>query len=299
MPNSSRQKKRHRKKRKTGFPWIAKASIILSIILILTVSYFFWNQPKKQLTEAEKTTSFSKTSEEEVLSTSSTFSESSSKDSGKAEESTMSSEQQPTEEELEDQRIAKQMENTVISRPMTYERLDEGINGELLGKIICDKIGLNIDYFQGVGYETGSEWSNDPNSDDQRLLNACGAKKEQVLGQDNVVVAAHSAFYATPEEYFNPLLKTEAGTIGELDTVEGLMLKINDTIHVLQFSDNKEYKFRVSDIFLDDETGIFSKTIDAQGDIDGRPQLTLYVCADPIGNKRLVIQAELASISEA
>lgn len=217
-----------------------------------------------------------------------------------AEESSSIEEPDPELELNEEQKrtiqLEEQMSHTDIYNPMTNERLDRGISTEILGNIVSPEIGLDIEFWQGVGYKTGAEWSQDPESDDQRMLKATGTKKDQVLGVDNVVFAGHSAYSQGDEGknmYFGPLLKSKDNTLIENPNPDDLMLQKGDSIFIYQKSDNKTYEFIVSNIFVDsDEENKFPLLVNAQGDIKNRPQLTLYVCSNRAGDARLVVQAE-------
>ena len=187
------------------------------------------------------------------------------------------------------------MSHTEIYNPMTNARLDETSNTDILGSIVLQEVGLDIEFWQGTGYETNSEWSNDPDSDDQRLLKATGMKKNQVLGVDNVIFAAHSAYRegdAGKNLYFSPLLKSKDGSFKENPSVDELMIQVGNIISVYQKSDNKIYEFSISNIFIYTGEDGFQALIDAQGDIKDRPQLTLYVCSNQKATARLVVQAE-------
>lgn len=202
---------------------------------------------------------------------------------------------EPAEVEKKQSKLEEQMSHTEIYNPMTDARLDETSNTDILGNIVLPEVGLDIEFWQGTGYETDSEWSKDPDSDDQRLLKATGMKKNQVLGVDNVVFAAHSAFRegdAGKNLYFSPLLKSKDGSFKENPSVDELIIQIGNIISVYQKSDNKIYKFSISNIFIDTGEDGFQASIDAQGDIKDRPQLTLYVCTDQKATARLVVQAE-------
>ncbi|MFZ1706421.1 MAG: sortase [Candidatus Nanogingivalis sp.] len=231
--------------------------------------------------------------------------EDSTKDSAIKEETEESSSIEETHPELEHElseeqkraiQLEEQMSHTDIYNPMTNERLDRGISTEILGNIVSPEIGLDIEFWQGVGYKTGAEWSQDPESDDQRMLKATGTKKDQVLGVDNVVFAGHSAYSQGDEGknmYFGPLLKSKDNTLIENPNPDDLMLQKGDSIFIYQKSDNKTYEFIVSNIFVDsDEENKFPLLVNAQGDIKNRPQLTLYVCSNRAGDARLVVQAE-------
>lgn len=217
-----------------------------------------------------------------------------------AEESSSIEEPDPELELNEEQKrtiqLEEQISHTDVYNSMTNERLDRGTSTEILGNIVSPKIGLDVEFWQGVGYKTGAEWSQDPESDDQRMLKATGTKKDQVLGVDNVVFAGHSAYSQGDEGknmYFGPLLKSKDNTLIENPNPDDLMLQKGDSIFIYQKSDNKTYEFIVSNIFVDsDEENKFPSLVNAQGDIKNRPQLTLYVCSNRAGDARLVVQAE-------
>lgn len=269
----------------------AKLSLIQIVLIIGCIisaafsAYSFVSNSNLFSAEEEKSEVYKEVVKNEKLSTKDITAESSSAEV----------ESELSESDRRSNQLRAQMSYTQIYNPMADDRLDEGSDENILGNIVSPKIGLDIEFWQGTGYETGIEWSKDPASDDQRLLKATGMKKDQILGVDNVVFASHSAFNegdAGKNLYFSPLLKDKNDNFVENPNVENLKLQKGDSIFVYQKSDNKTYEFVVSSIFISAESDGFKSLIDAQGDIKNRPQLTLYVCSNIQASARLVVQAE-------
>ena len=77
-----------------------------------------------------------------------------------AEESSSIEEPDPELELNEEQKrtiqLEEQISHTDVYNSMTNERLDRGTSTEILGNIVSPKIGLDVEFWQGVGYKTGA-----------------------------------------------------------------------------------------------------------------------------------------------
>jgi sortase (surface protein transpeptidase) len=180
--------------------------------------------------------------------------------------------------------------------PMTTEREDKDTSETVIGMVKVPKVGIDLAIVKGVG-----ESSDGAFGDEEKLWNACTVKTDQVLGQNNYVLAAH-AIHPTSEAAFTPLLLTKSGTSAFTDDngneqavdVAQLALQNGDEMSVTQNSDGKTYNFAITNIFVDNglDEDEFAPTSEALGDWSDKVQLTLYCCADWDGNARLVVQGD-------
>ncbi|GAB2022755.1 hypothetical protein RyT2_18290 [Pseudolactococcus yaeyamensis] len=182
--------------------------------------------------------------------------------------------------------IKKQSESSQGKiKPMQENNLDFDEKLDQIGQVVIDKVGLDLPIVKGRGKEDGTGFD--------KAIYACTNKKDQILGVNNYVLSAHST-YLSATDYFSPLLVNEDGSFDMAQPIvlEKLKLKAGDEITIKQYSDNMNYRFKVTQLFVDEGQGNFIATYEAMGDRVNQPQLTLYTCSDIDGKNRLVIQAD-------
>ncbi len=169
--------------------------------------------------------------------------------------------------------------------PMQESMLDFDESLNFIGQVIIDKVGLDLPIVKSRGKEDGTGFD--------KAIYACTNKTTQKLGVNNYVLSAHST-YLSATDYFSPLLVNEDGSFDMKQPIvlEKLKLKIGDEIKVNQASEQTQYRFKITKLFIDDGQGNFNATYQAMADKVGQAQLTLYTCTDIDGENRLVIQAD-------
>ncbi|GAX47838.1 sortase domain-containing protein [Pseudolactococcus reticulitermitis] len=172
--------------------------------------------------------------------------------------------------------------------PMQEEDLDFDESLDRIGQVIVDKVGMTLPIVKGRGKEDGTGFD--------KAIYACTNKKNQILGLNNYVLSAHSN-HLSATDYFSPLLVYDDDSFDLTRSIEPdkLKLKMGDEIMIDQYSDQMRYRFKISNILMDDGQGNFLATYQAMGDKSGQAELTLYTCSDVVGEKRLVIQANFVA----
>lgn len=176
------------------------------------------------------------------------------------------------------------------TRPMTVARQDNDDGYTELGRIMIDKVSIDLIIIKGAGSTETSAYD--------KLFYACTDKLDQVIGVDNYILASHSS--NQPQIGFSRLLTYKDGSLNPdraLDLSQ-LLLEVGDMMTVYQNSDQAYYTFKITDISGDD-TPNHDRVTEKLADIEGRPQLTLYACSKvgAYDDGRLIVQADFVSRS--
>lgn len=262
----------HQRRKMRRKKWFGRFLAVFGVLLIVFGLVFYLAETGKiSFKKASDSVKIAKTIEKKISSSSS---------QEPVKTSSSSSEVQTTETEPP--------APSVIT-PMTEERFDRDDNYTKQGKIIINKVGLELEIVKGLG-------STDDIAYD-KLFYACTNKLDQVLGQNNYVLSAHSSSI-NPLEAFSPILNYEDGSNNPhrpLD-VSKLALKVNDLVTVYQNSNQTYYTFKITSIRGFDDISS-QEAWDVFADTEGKPQLTLYACS-AVGNNddgRIVVQADFVS----